>query len=126
MGEALVSRRGGDGAEGFAVYYTSNSNYRFDTGSNPGLNGDWTTVGSMAANGMKKAAAMLILGYISARPVGLVIPNVGKEVTVPLADTAKGTMYARIILSGDQYLLQAKQTGATSTLYIMYYMVTGM
>lgn len=124
MGEALVSRRGGDGSKGFGAQNTS-STANFTSYGNLSLNCDWITIATIPISGEKNIVAVVTEGY-SAAPRTIALTNIGKEISVTLGgDGRKGIMSGRVVKNGDNYLLQVKQSDAVSTLYVSFYWAIG-
>lgn len=118
MGEALVTRRGGEDGGGFLAQA---GQMRLTEYGQPTMSENtWFTIASIPIHGAKKIVGLVSLGYSDVVSLFILTKNdeefyINPNPTRP--QVGIGLVYARLHLNGSNYLLQAKQVGGTAGKY---------
>ena len=115
MGEALVTRRGGEDGNGFLAS-TAKMGTLVDYGRPSMTDNTWVAIASIPRAGVKKIVGIITLGYYDVPSVFILTKNDEEFYINPFPNRPQvgiGLVYARLHLDDSNYLLQGKQVGGT-------------
>lgn len=129
MSECIIARRGGESFKGF----TANNSSDYTKFSGPAtlpINSDWYTLATISAIGIKRIVAILNEAY-NGPPNNhdIILTHEGEEISMALSTSngVQGIMLGRLVKSGNDILLQVKQTnGTVSPIKVYWFWATGM